>query len=109
VLTVSRTRLPPAPKEQRQTKRPRTVQLGLAPATMAKTEHSIRETLKANFRPMMSAVIPADRSVGAKGFIKEESIPQNRAPTSIPTYAAIVRPLAYPGENSRAACPAMML
>ena len=34
--------------------------------------------------------------------------PQNSAPTSMPTYAAMVSPLGYEGVNSRAAWDAMM-
>jgi hypothetical protein len=45
------------------------------------------ETLNAKRRPMTSA-----------------ENPQNRAPTSIPTYTAIVRPVSKLGLNSRTAC-----
>lgn len=88
---VSSTRFPPAPKALRQTKRPSTIQLGEAPATMAKMEHIISEQLKAHLRPMMSA----DR-------------PQKSAPTNIPTYAAMVRPRMKEGLNSSAAWPAVI-
>lgn len=43
---------------------------------MAKIEDIINDTLKANFLPIMSA----DK-------------PHHKAPTSMPTYAAIVKPL----------------
>jgi hypothetical protein len=65
---VSSTRFPPAPKLLKHTNSPSTSQLGLAPATMANTEHISSEKLKAVLRPMTSALMP-----------------QNRAPTSMPT------------------------
>lgn len=73
---VSSTRLPPAPKALKHTNTPNTSQLGLAPATMAKMEQITKDTLNAILRPKTSAPIP-----------------QNSAPTSIPTYTAMVRPL----------------
>jgi hypothetical protein len=88
---VSSTRLPPPPNALKQTNKPRTSQFGAAPATIANTLHTSRLTLKAILRPMISAVMP-----------------QNSAPTSMPTYTAIVNPLGYPGENSSAAGAAMM-
>lgn len=73
---MSKTRFPPAPKAARLTNSPRTGQFGDAPAIMAKIEDIINDTLKANFLPIMSA----DK-------------PHHKAPTSMPTYAAIVKPL----------------
>ena len=88
---VSNTRFPPLPNAERQTKRPSTTQLGAAPATIAKMAEMKSETLNAMRRPIMSA-----------------ERPQNRAPTSIPTYTAIVKPLWKDGWNSAAAFPAVM-
>ena len=89
---VSSTKLPPAPKADNETHNPSTTQFGEDPAMMAKIEHNNRDALKANFLPMMSALKP-----------------QNRAPTSIPVYAATVRPRINDGPNSRAAWSAVIL
>jgi len=88
---VSNTRLPPAPNAERQVNRPSTNQFGEAPATIAKAEQMNSETLNAMRRPMMSAPRP-----------------QNRAPTNIPTYTAIVRPFLKEGWNSAAADTAVI-
>jgi hypothetical protein len=77
---VSSTRFPPAPNALRHVNNPRTIQFGAAPATIVKTLEMNSDTLKANRRPMISA-----------------ENPQNRAPTSIPVYTAMVRPVSYPG------------
>jgi hypothetical protein len=90
-MVVSRMRFPPAPKAAKATKKAREFQLGAAPAMMVKAEQTNRETLKANFRPMMSAVEP-----------------QKSAPTRMPVYRAIVSDFAYEGPNSKAAWPAIM-
>lgn len=55
---VSSTRFPPEPKAANETNSPRTIQLGEAPAQMAKIALMNKETLNANLRPMMSAVPP---------------------------------------------------
>lgn len=89
---VSNTRLPPAPNADSETQSPSTIQFGEDPAMMAKIEHIKRDVLKANFRPMISALKP-----------------QNRAPSNIPVYAAIVRPRAKNGLNSLAAWSAVIL
>lgn len=60
---MSSTRLPPAPKAAIETKKPRTIQLGEAPATMANMALRKREQLKASFRPMISAPPPCSSSV----------------------------------------------
>lgn len=73
---MSRIRLPPAPKAAAAMKKPSDAQVGEAPAATVKTEQMTREVLKAVLRPMMSA-----------------KRPQNRAPTSMPVYRAMVRPL----------------
>jgi len=64
---VSMIRLPPPPNPRRAMKTAREAQFGAAPATVANIEHMNSETLKANRRPMISALSP-----------------QKRAPKSIP-------------------------
>ena len=65
---VSRMRFPPPPKPKRAIKTAREGQFGAAPATVAKMEQMKRDTLNANRRPMISALMP-----------------QNKAPINIPT------------------------
>jgi hypothetical protein len=65
---VSRIRFPPPPKPNNAMKTAREAQFGAAPATVAKIEQMKRDTLNANRRPMISALIP-----------------QNKAPMSMPT------------------------
>lgn len=73
---VSRIRLPPAPKAPREMNKPSDSHVGEAPATIVKIAQMKREMLNAILRPMMSA-----------------KRPQNMAPTSMPRYKAMVRPL----------------
>lgn len=65
---VSRTRFPPAPNALSEMNKPSTIQFGEAPATIVKTEEMNSETLNAKRRPITSA-----------------DMPQNSAPTSMPT------------------------
>lgn len=88
---VSKTRFPPAPNALRQMNSPKTYQFGDAPATIVKMEEMNSDTLNAKRRPMISA-----------------EIPQKSAPTSIPTYTAIVNPVEYDGWNSYTAWVEMM-
>ena len=73
---VSRIRFPPAPNAPAAMKNPSDSQLGEAPATMVKMAQMKREMLNAILRPTTSA-----------------KRPQNTAPTSMPRYSAMVRPL----------------
>lgn len=73
---VSKTKLPPAPNAEVAMKNPSDSQFGDAPATIVKIAHIKSDTLKEVLRPMISALKP-----------------QNSAPTNIPTYTAIVKPL----------------
>lgn len=64
---VSIIKFPPPPNPSKAMKTAREAQFGAAPAIVANIEHINSETLKANRRPMISALSP-----------------QKRAPKSIP-------------------------
>lgn len=114
---VSSTRFPPPPKLLRHTNKPNTTQFGLLPATIAKIEQIIKLALKANFLPMMSALMPVPcQSLFIRNLSPlqdaqrpQKNSPQKLAPANMPTYAATVNPFPHPGWNSNAACPAMIL
>jgi len=67
-----------------ETKKPSRIQLLEAPATMAKMELRKRDTLKANLRPMMSALPPYHIVRDRYGDVMMEMCTQNKAPTSMP-------------------------
>jgi len=67
-----------------ETKKPRRIQLLEAPATMAKMELRKRDTLKANLRPMMSALPPYAIVSNQDRYVMMEVYTQNKAPTNMP-------------------------
>lgn len=96
----------------RPTKVARTIQLGDAPAAMAKTDEAKMVTLKAKRRPIISA--PRNRAKSTKALLQFQEprnksrrdvlpSPQNKTPINIPVYTETLRAYANEGRNSRAA------
>lgn len=77
---VSKIKFPPPPNPTQAMKNAKDVQFGAAPATIPEIEQTNREVLKAKRLPITSALNP-----------------QVSAPTSMPTYTAIVSALGYAG------------